>query len=986
MRRGRSIFSLALLAAAVAGTILGSAAPSFAHGAGIPAAPHAAAGLMARARNAPASFAPAAGPAAPADAAGSGPTGAAPGDWPTLFRDGSRTSFDPDESVLAPANVSALRLQWSSDSQRLGDPWFDSFFLGAPIIADGRGYLTTQLGYLAAFDAATGAPIWNFSLYHTGAKSHGIGPDWLVYAGSAGVPTYWNGTVYVSGPTPGLFAINASTGSVLWWLDLGNLTGATTPWGLYAASWSSPLVFDGSIFVGLTNQSGSGKLVRGAVVQIDLATHAIEHVFWTTPAGTVGAGVWAPLTADAADGAVWATTGPSTNGSVGLPGSILELSASNVSTLLASVAASTSSVGFTRNDGVVLTQSSTGVPMVVAGDADGHVAAFDRSALRGDSPPAPAWTLNLSAVETSSPSYDGSTLCIGTADGTLYGDGAGNLRCVDPSTGAARWFVNGSSGWSGSAIANGLVFGPNPAAFLEGNGTKAADLSWTTGGTAEWDGGFSPVVAQGFVYSVAGNWVSAYDLPLIAGNVTVKQIPDPESEYSFSTSATGGAPSYTFWWDFGDGTTAVGPTVSHAYSAAGEYNVTLQVEDAAGTSVTQLLTVHADVPLVGSGLLLPDPVQIGQTAWINLSASGPAGPYAITWLHLPPDLNPDVPSPTSMFFAPTIEGQYDIVAEVAAPSGEVTDIDFPTLWVDGPGSVGVVATPAVGTIPLAVAFHADSSLAGFNASYAWTFGDGASSALPAPTHTFVDVGRYFVHLVVTYPGGTSADAETAITTARPFSLSAPPFVDVDVGLGSTVSVDAAGGLGPYTTVWTGLPPGCPAADATQIVCHATVPGAYRVQVQVTDPAAGAHAVAFWLQVHGALAAAPAVVARSIGACGPTGATEEFELEASISGGWGPYGIEWIGPDGRTSDAPVTFWNVSAHASATVGATTIDLLGDIASGSITLTGSTGSCVAGAAEVPSSSAVTPLDLLGAGAALAAAAALAGTVWWTFRRPRG
>ncbi len=39
-------------------------------------------------------------------------------------------------------------------------------------------------------------------------------------------------------------------------------------------------------------------------------------------------------------------------------------------------------------------------------------------------------------------------------------------------------------------------------------------------------------------------------------------------------------------------------------------------------------------------------------------------------------------------------------------------------------------------------------------TYAWDFGDGGSSALPSPSHTYAAAGTYSVKLTVTGPGGS----------------------------------------------------------------------------------------------------------------------------------------------------------------------------------------------------------------------------------------
>lgn len=62
------------------------------------------------------------------------------------------------------------------------------------------------------------------------------------------------------------------------------------------------------------------------------------------------------------------------------------------------------------------------------------------------------------------------------------------------------------------------------------------------------------------------------------------------------------------------------------------------------------------------------------------------------------------------------------------------------------------ASPTSGTAPLTVDFT-DKSTGGIT-SWAWNFGDGATSTQQSPTHTYTDPGTYTVSLTVTGPAGS----------------------------------------------------------------------------------------------------------------------------------------------------------------------------------------------------------------------------------------
>jgi PKD repeat protein len=66
---------------------------------------------------------------------------------------------------------------------------------------------------------------------------------------------------------------------------------------------------------------------------------------------------------------------------------------------------------------------------------------------------------------------------------------------------------------------------------------------------------------------------------------------------TFTASAAGGVSPYVFKWDFGDGSTGTGSSVSHTYHSSGTFNVTLTITDSSG----QTQTIKKTVTIGGGG-------------------------------------------------------------------------------------------------------------------------------------------------------------------------------------------------------------------------------------------------------------------------------------------------------------------------------------------------------------------------------------------------
>jgi len=117
-----------------------------------------------------------------------------------------------------------------------------------------------------------------------------------------------------------------------------------------------------------------------------------------------------------------------------------------------------------------------------------------------------------------------------------------------------------------------------------------------------------------------------------------------------------------------------------------------------------------------------------------------------------------------------------------------------------PLTVGFTASPASGTVPLAVSFT-DTSTGGVTA-WSWNFGDGGTSTAQSPTHTYTAAGTYTVTLTGRTAAGASASSSRTVQVNSATSGSAVGFG------GSTSTGQAAAG----TSVTLTTPAGTVAGD------------------------------------------------------------------------------------------------------------------------------------------------------------------------------
>jgi len=371
--------------------------------------------------------------------------------WPQYLYSPGHTSANTVANVITPANAAKLKLAWKFVPGSGG-------FLSSPTVYNGVIYIGAKNGYFYALNETTGAIIWQRFIGVVPKLTCGR-QGFTSTATVAPDPTTGNPTVYVYGATGYLYAMNAANGTDVWPPAVVAIP-STTVNDYYA--WSSPLVFNGNIYVGISSQCDV-PLVRAGLAEYSQASGAFESTFFTTPPNTVGASIWS---SPATDGqSVYITTGNGDPGSLGV--SLIQLSPSLAQQSIWTVppAQLGQDDDFGGSPGL-WTASIGGVPtpMVGACNKNGTFYAFARPAISAG----PVWQHKISQGGEcdAAPLFDGTHLFLAgvvtTINGVRY---SGCVRMVDPATGSFAWQTGlpgkiiGTPGMDGAGVIAASSYG-----------------------------------------------------------------------------------------------------------------------------------------------------------------------------------------------------------------------------------------------------------------------------------------------------------------------------------------------------------------------------------------------------------------------------------------------------------------------------------------------------------------------------------------------
>ncbi|HSY17050.1 MAG TPA: PKD domain-containing protein [Candidatus Acidoferrales bacterium] len=454
-------------------------------------------------------------------------------------------------------------------------------------------------------------------------------------------------------------------------------------------------------------------------------------------------------------------------------------------------------------------------------------------ALNSTSPPPPTLTANFSANPTSGQA----PLAVQFTDSSTGGPVSWNWNFGDGSTSTtqnpAHTFNSAGNFTVTLTVANGTGqtssknsvitatnatatpvtagFSANPSSgqaplavqFTDQSTGPVTNWSWSFG-----DGSASSVQSPSHTYSSAGSFTATLTVTGSSGQtssanhtITVTNVTVTPVNASFSANPSSGqaplavqftdqstGPVASWSWNFGDGVTSSVQNPSHTYNSAGSFTATLTVNGSAGqtSSASHTITVtNVSVsPVNASFSANPSSGQAPLAVQFTDQSTGPVTGWS--W-NFGDGATSSVQNPNHTYNS---AGSFTAMLTVTGSSGQASSASH-TITVTNatvtPVNASFSANPSSGQAPLTVQFTDQST--GPVTAWSWNFGDGATSSVQNPSHTYSNAGSFTATLTATGSNWQTSSASRTITVTN--AATPPPTVTV-VASQSLASILAPG--------------------------------------------------------------------------------------------------------------------------------------------------------------------------------------------------
>jgi PKD repeat protein len=256
-----------------------------------------------------------------------------------------------------------------------------------------------------------------------------------------------------------------------------------------------------------------------------------------------------------------------------------------------------------------------------------------------------------------------------------------------------------------------------------------------------------------------------------------------------SGSSTPNSRIVSYAWNFGDGITGSGATVTHTYTTGGTFLARLTVTDDTGATTSASVTIAVNTQLS---------ISRGGTGTGNVTSTDGK-------INCGPTCTQSYPLNTAVTLIPAAAAGSNFVGWSGAACGDTVVMSadrhctalFNQLVVSKPPTAVISATPISGVAPLNVSLDGSASFDadGRIVSYTWNFGDGTAGSGANVGHVYSKAGTFTATLNVTDDHGVASSTSVTIKATAPNRLritDQPDNRTVRVGLRTSFTIGARG--------------------------------------------------------------------------------------------------------------------------------------------------------------------------------------------------
>jgi PKD repeat protein len=257
-------------------------------------------------------------------------------------------------------------------------------------------------------------------------------------------------------------------------------------------------------------------------------------------------------------------------------------------------------------------------------------------------------------------------------------------------------------------------------------------------------------------------------------------------------------------WDFGDGSTGSGETITHRYKNAGTYTVLMKVtDDSENTgSASKTITISEGQSPIASFVYSPTSPGVGETVYFNASDSkDPDGEIVSYEWNFGDGATGSGETITHQF---TSAGTYAVFLKVTDNSGNTGNTSKTITVSSGQNpTASFIYSPTSPKVGEPIYFNASDSSDpdGSVVDFQWDMGDGTTRTGEKITHTYANAGTYTVFLVVTdNSGNTGSTGKTVTVTDNQKPIASFVYSPSNPKAGENVYFNASNSSDPDGTI------------------------------------------------------------------------------------------------------------------------------------------------------------------------------------------